>query len=438
MKVAYDDDSSWPFVWYLRDFDNAQFYGKKPGSPFDAEVVIVGPANEASVKPLLGNKYYRRQYRLIWWPNQDWYMNMTPKSLWADLRDATARKKLWNVLFYRKHEASLTAWPYVHNFAIYVRRDTAQQLWDYGPETLMAAGPLPGDEYLDKWEQRQADLTWGSLGSGPGQFRAPKGLAIDADGNIYVADSQNHRIQMLDANGHFLREWGGEGNGTGQFKEPWGIAVAPNGDIYALDTWNHRIQVYDGQGVLKRTWGIFGQVQDPNGPGNILYGPRDITFDSEGFFYVVDTGNKRVVKYDPKGRMVGATGGPSDMPFQEPVGIAVGKDGAIYVADTWNQQIQVFDQDLVFLRRWSVLAWDGTSVVNKPYLAVDQAGNVYATDPEGYRVFKYDDHGKLLRVWGQYGTDRSSMNLPTGIKIDHMGRILITDSENHRILVFGK
>jgi len=236
---------------------------------------------------------------------------------------------------------------------------------------------------------------------------------------------------------HFIREWGGEGNGPGQFKEPWGVAVAPNGDVYALDTWNHRIQVYSEQGVLKRTWGVFGQVQEPSGPGNVFYGPRDIIFDDEGSFYVVDTGNKRVVKYDPEGRMVGATGGPSDMPFQEPVGIALGKDGTVYVADTWNQQIQVFDKDLVFLRRWPVVAWDGTSVVNKPYLAVDQTGNVYATDPEGYRVFKFDDHGKLLQVWGQYGTDRSSMNLPTGIKIDHTGRILITDSENHRILVLG-
>ncbi|MBN1400291.1 MAG: TIGR03663 family protein, partial [Anaerolineae bacterium] len=54
LKVAYDDDSSWPFVWYLRNFDNAQFYGKKPAGPFDAEVVIVGSANESAVKPFLG------------------------------------------------------------------------------------------------------------------------------------------------------------------------------------------------------------------------------------------------------------------------------------------------------------------------------------------------------------------------------------------------
>ena len=102
MKVAYDDDSSWPFVWYLRDYDNAQFYGKKPAGPFDAEVVIVGSANEAGVKPLLGNKYYRRQYRMIWWPNQDWYMSLSLDRLSKNLKDPGERKKLWDVVFNRK------------------------------------------------------------------------------------------------------------------------------------------------------------------------------------------------------------------------------------------------------------------------------------------------------------------------------------------------
>ena len=442
MKVAYDDDSSWPFVWYLRDFDNAQFYGKKPGGPFDAEVVIVGPDNEAGIKPLLGNKYYRRQYRLIWWPNQDFYMNMTPDSLLADLKDAAAREKLWNVLFYRKHEASLTSWPYVHNFAMYIRRDVVQQLWDYGPEALVAAGPLPGDEYVEAWKSRQAEAVWGSEGSGPGQFRAPKGLDLDADGNIYVADSQNHRIQVLDANGAFLRQWGEKGSGSGQLNEPWGVAVGPDGDVYVADTWNHRVQVFDAQGAYKRMWGTFGEVKDAFGSGEILYGPRDLVFDDEGNLYLSDTGNKRVVKYDKQGRMLGAAGGVGDADgqMQEPVGIGISAQGSIFVADTWNQRVQIFDKQLNFVRKWQVYAWEGMSVVNKPGLAVGESGSVYISDPEGYRVLKLDDTGKVLAAWGQNGSDMSSMNLPTGIALDSSvpgGRILVTDSDNNRVLVFS-
>ncbi len=439
MKVAYDDDTSWPFVWYLRNFDNAQFYGKQPAGPFDAEVVLVGPPNEAGIIPLLGNRYYRRQYRLIWWPNQDWYMNITPRGMWESARDPVARKEFWDVVFYRRHRVSVTAWPFVHNFAMYVRRDVAQQLWDYGPEALMATEPLPGDEIVERWESRQASAVWGSAGFGAGQFRAPKGLDLDADGNIYVADSQNHRVQMLSPEGSFLREWGVEGSAPGQFKEPWGVAISPEGAVYVADTWNHRVQVFDAQGEFQDTWGTFNEVSSPMGSGDSLYGPRDVVFDDEGYLYLTDTGNKRVVKYDQAGNMINAVGGAGAGPgqFQEPVGLAFDADGMLYVADTWNQRIQVFTKDLEFVREWPVNAWLGMSVVNKPYLAADGEGRIYATDPEGYRVIQFDRQGEVQRVWGQLGSDLSAMNLPTGIAVDAQGRVLVTDSENNRLLVFA-
>ncbi|MBC7255646.1 MAG: NHL repeat-containing protein, partial [Chloroflexi bacterium] len=410
----------------------------KPAGPLDADVVLVGLGNEAATKPFLGDRYYRRVYRLIWWPNQNWYMNMTLKGLWRDLHDKTARQKLWDVIFYRKYDVSLASWPFVSEFAMYIRRDIAQQLWDYGPEALLTTGPLPGDEYAAKWSQVAASAVWGSPGQGPGQFRAPKGVALDRAGNLYVADSQNHRTQVLDAQGRWVRMWGEEGTAPGQFKEPWGVAVAEDGTVYVADTWNHRIQVFDAEGNFLRMWGVFGQVLDPNTYPNLLYGPRDIAIDAAGYLYVADTGNKRIVKYDPYGQMVGAVGGEGsgDGQMLEPVGIAIGPDGALYVADTWNQRIQVFDANLRFLRKWPIYTWSGMSVVNKPYLAVDRWGNVYATDPEGYRILQFDAQGQVLATWGQYGTDSFSMNLPTGIEVDASGALFVSDSENGRILVF--
>ncbi|MFO7919124.1 MAG: TIGR03663 family protein [Anaerolineae bacterium] len=463
MKVAYDDDASWPFVWYLRNFENAQFYGKKPDAPFDAEVVLVGPPNESAVKPLLGNNYYRRQYRLIWWPNQDWYMDPELRSIregmqdkgpmgrlsdsflymgkmlqkvWRVVGDRSARQSLWDVFFYRKYEeASLTEWPHVHKFAMYVRRDVVQQLWDYGPEALTAAEPLPEDEYVEKWEQIRADSAFGEPSW---QLNKPKDLAVDAEGNVYVTDAHNHRIQVFDGNGQFLREWGTEGDQPGQFKEPWGVTVGPEGDVYVADTWNHRIQVFDGQGELERIWGTFGEVSDPMDAGDLLYGPRDLVVDEEGYLYISDTGNKRVVKYDPEGNMVKAVGGAGDKEgqMQEPVGLALSPEGDLYVADTWNQRIQVFDSDLNFSHSWAIHAWVDMSVVNKPYLAVGTGGNVYATDPEDHRIIAFDSQGQLLRVWGQEGSDLASMNLPTGITADMSGHLLVSDSGNGRVLVF--
>jgi len=438
MKVAYDDSSSWPFVWYLRDFTNAQFYGKTPGGPMDAEAVIVGPDNESAVKPFLGNRYYRRDYRLIWWPNQDWYMGMTPQSLWRDIASAEGRQKLWDVIFYRKHEKPLTDWYHVHKFALYVRRDVAQQLWDYGPEALTAGQTLPEDVYLEKWRQRTATTSWGAQGPQAGMLNAPKGLAMDAAGNAYVADSQNHRIQVFDASGGFLREWGGQGAEVGRFSEPWGVAVSPDGEVAVADTWNHRVQVFDAQGNWLRSWGVFGEA-DAGGAGTLLYGPRDVAYDAQGNLYVSDTGNKRVVKYDAEGTVLGIVGGVGAEPgqMQEPVGIALDAEGRLYVADTWNRRIQVFGPDLTFEREWPVVAWDGMSVVNKPYLAVHE-GRVYVTDPEGYRIIVYDRDGAVVDVWGQYGSDLGAMNLPTGIAVDAIGRVLVADSDNHRVVVFAE
>ncbi|OGO06003.1 MAG: hypothetical protein A2Y73_07430 [Chloroflexi bacterium RBG_13_56_8] len=438
LKVAYDDEVSWPFVWYLRNFPNAQFVGDKPAGPLDADVILVGTGNEAGIKHLLGNKYYRRQHRLIWWPLESWYKGMTLQKLWSDLKDPVTRGKYWDVIWSRKYEYSLTAWPYVQNFAMYIKRDLVQRLWDYGPETLVEVGTFPGDEYVEKWKSVTAVAAWGSPGDGPGQMRAPKGLALDAEGNLYVVDSQNHRIQVFDAQGNFLRAWGSEGTQPGEFKEPWGVAVSPSGEVYVADTWNHRIQVFDQTGAFVRMWGVFGETSQLDGAGNVFYGPRGLAFDSQGNLYVADTGNKRIIKYDPQGEMIAAVGGmgDGDGQLQEPVGIAIDQEGDLYVADTWNQRVQVFDSQLTFLRKWPVYAWEGMSVVSKPYLAVSNENHVYVTDPEGYRIIEFDQEGKLLSVWGQLGADLSSMNLPTGIAVDADGRVFVADSDNHRVLVF--
>ncbi|MHB0858441.1 MAG: flippase activity-associated protein Agl23 [Anaerolineae bacterium] len=438
MKVAYDSEVSWPFVWYLRNYTNGQFFGDSPSGPLDAEVVLVGTKNEAAVKPFLGNRYVRRGYRLIWWPNQNWYSGLTLQKIRDDLRNPVARQKAWDVIWNRKYEASLTAWPYVNNFGMYVRRDVVSELWDYGPETIVVSGSLPGDEYVELWADRPAQAAWGSSGAQLGQFTRPKGIAHDEAGNVYVADSGNHRIQVFDADGQPLRQWGSQGAEPGQLQEPWGVAVAPNGDVYVADTWNHRIQVYDSEGQFLFAWGVFGETSQADASGNLLYGPRDVAFDSQGNLYVTDTGNKRIVKYDTQHQMIGAAGGLGDGEgqLQEPVGIAIGPDDMLYVADTWNHRIQVFDSDLNPVRRWEVAGWESTSVNNKPYLAVDAEGNVYATDPENYRVLVFDGQGKLLRVWGRHGTELAAVNLPTGIEIDPAGRVLVADSQNDRILVY--
>ena len=471
IPLAYDNDSSWPFAWYLRDFPNAHFYGEKPDKPFDEPVVLVGSANESAVKPYLSDDYYRFDNRLIWWPLEKYkdftwqnlkhklppdeqpppppegeqekvptwtYLKLLVKELVEQARDSEKRQTLWKIIWHREFQESTDEWPLVHRFALYVRKDVANQLWDFsvGPA---APGTLPQDPYADSYQTVEAVKVWGAQGNAEGQFSNPRNVAVGPEGYLYVADSGNHRVQKFDPEGNYLLGWGGQGNAPGQFQEPWGITVDAQGQVYVADTWNHRVQVFDSNGTFLRQWGAHGQVQDlaPDTAG-LFWGPRDIVIDGQGRVLVTDTGNKRVQVFESTGEFITMFGGLGTASGQmnEPVGLAVGPEGRIYLADTWNQRVQVFDADYKFDSSWDIDGWRGESVVNKPYLAVDNLGRVYVTDPEGYRVLVFSGEGEPVAVFGQIGTDAASFNLPTGIATDAAGYVYVADADNHRIMKF--
>jgi DNA-binding beta-propeller fold protein YncE len=431
--VAFDEFTSWPFWWYLRDYPNKVFFGKEPVGPLDAPVVLVGLDNESAVRPYLTD-YTRQQYRLRWWFPED-YRALTPLTIWEYLRDPAMRQSAINFLLYRELEKPLGS----SDFAFYLRKDVAAQIWESSAVPIADQVEVT-TEYAEAHRELTAITTWGEPGTSEGQLNFPKGIAVDSQGNVYVADSQNHRIQKFDSEGTFITAWGSPGEAPGQFSEPWGIAVDGDDNIYVSDTWNHRIQKFTTDGEFITYWGVFqdtgGELLDPQG---MFYGPRDIAIDAEGNLHVTDTGNKRVQKFDSEGNPLGQWGGGGAEPgqFLEPVGIAVDAQGSIYVADTWNQRIQVFDGDFQFLMQWRVEAWLGESIANKPYLAVDGEGNVYTTDPEGYRVLVLDSTGELVRIFGKYGTDEASFDLPIGITLDQEGNVYVSDSNNHRIMKFA-
>jgi DNA-binding beta-propeller fold protein YncE len=271
-------------------------------------------------------------------------------------------------------------------------------------------------------------------------------VAVDGEGNVYVVDSDNNRIEKLDANGKFLLAWGNKAPDSppfppGQFNQPWGIAVDKSGNVYVADTWDYRIQKFDASGKFLTEWGSNGDTRgDPKVNPTQFYGPRAIAVDAQGNVLVTDTGNKRVLKFSPTGEPLAQFGGvgSGNGQFQEPVGIGIDSQGNIYVADTWNQRIQKFDSGLNYVAQWPVQAWDGQSIVNKPYLAVSPDGSVFVTDPEGARIIKFSSDGQLQAVFGTPGTDLSSFSLPTGLAFDTQGNLYVADSGNHRVMVFSK
>jgi uncharacterized protein (TIGR03663 family) len=442
LVVMYDDETSWPYSWYLKDYGKAIYQPKGPTSPPEAPVVLVGLVNDDPVRPLMG-KYTRTPLKMRSWFPEDGYKTLTVSGIANTITDPVLRDRFWRFLLNRElfdqvgNEVTAGKLGST-DFVVYVRKDLSDSFW--GPGLLAGTETQPReDPYAGKQRSVGAILSFGAKGSADGQFAEPKGITVDSAGDIYVTDTQNHRIQKFDAAGKYLLKWGAKGEGDGQFTEPWGVAVDKAGNVYVADTFNYRIQKFDSAGKFLAKWGAFVDTRGQAGGSTAgLYGPRAIAFDGNGNLWVTDTGNKRLMKYDTDGKFLAQFGsvGTDDGRFNEPVGLAIDPGGNIYVADTWNQRIQKFDASFKLLAQWPVAGWDGGSVLNKPFLAADADG-VYATDPEQHHVLRFNSTGSVLAVFGQLGMDTSSFNMPIGIALDGANNLYVTDAFNNRVLKFA-
>lgn len=179
-----------------------------------------------------------------------------------------------------------------------------------------------------------------------------------------------------------------------------------------------------------------------------LNAPRDIAIAPDGTIYVADSGNNRILHLDESGNLLDAWGeyGASDYnqgvmapagTFNEPWGVAVGPDGSVYVADTWNNRIQKFTSDGEFVTLWGEFGaaetryhfWGPRGV------AVDEQGRVFVTDTGNKRVVIFDRDGFDLAVFGGAGMGVGQMDEPVGIEVDDQGRVYIADTWNDRIQI---
>jgi sugar lactone lactonase YvrE len=468
--VAYDASApdtgvSWPVVWYLRDYTALRSFDKPTRSLRDAVAVIVDQKNFESINAALGDEFYQFDYIRMWWPNQD-YFNLDQTRVVDAITDPLIREGIFDIWFNRDYTAyaqatgstsmTLTSWQPADQMRLYVRKDVASKIWNYGVGPSEA--PVAADPYEAATLMIPADQIFGADRYPPLGLNAPRSIAAGPDGDIYVADSRNHRILHIAADGSLLQEWGtfamidynqpltAEGAlqqaPLGTLNEPWGVAVGPDGSVYVSDTWNHRIQKFTADGKPVKAWGQYGQPapEDPTSQSS-FWGPRGIAVDSQGRVFVADTGNKRIAVFDEDGNYITEFGGAGLDPgqFDEPVGVAVSGDGTVYVADTWNQRVQSFipndDGSLYFpLNQWEVSAWFGQSLENKPFIAVGGDNHVFITDPEGYRVIEFTENGEFVRTWGDYGVGVDEIGLAAGVAVDKDGFVWLTDAANNRIL----
>ncbi|MBN1451836.1 MAG: TIGR03663 family protein [Anaerolineales bacterium] len=448
---APDTGVSWPFVWYLRDYTNQRSFDQPTKALRDTVFVVVDAKNFDKIEPALGPGYYRFDYIRMWWPSQD-YFGLTRERIADALRNPQVRAGIWDIWFDRDYtryanalartDLSPTNWQPADQMRLYIRKDVAAQIWNYG------AAPVETVDIVDPTEGKAislaTDLVIDAAQAEPVLLNAPRSLAFAPDGTLYVADSRNNRIVHFEADGKVIGSWGTLGGVSapadpGTFNEPWGLAVGPDGSVYVSDTWNHRIQKFTPDGQPITSWGQYGQADQQDG----FWGPRGLAVDAEGNVYVADTGNKRIVVFDADGNYLTEFGSAGLEPgqFDEPVGVAIDANGMVYVTDTWNQRVQTFepadDKSFFFpVRQWDVFGWYGQSLDNKPFIAVNAEGHVFVTDPEQYRVIEFTGEGEVVRTWGDFGDTSTTFGLASGIAVDAEGRVWVTDGAYNRIMRF--
>jgi predicted membrane-bound mannosyltransferase/DNA-binding beta-propeller fold protein YncE len=444
MPVAYDSANSWPLAWYLRNHPG--FYGDQPNRADlqRAPVVIAGPQNWQKIENLLGPEYTRFEVIRIWWPMEG-YKDMSWKRISGALVNPEKRAAIWDIFWSRDYSryAKITGenlnppmkWSLEDRMRVYIRKDVVAKISDLKLSVAQIGDiPVQVDAYATKrvtTNPLQVLPTAGLLN--------PRSMAFAPDGSVYVLDTGNSRVMHLDARGQVLASWGSAtpkdqtpaANST--FSEPWGIAVDAKGNVFVADTWNHRIQKFDSQGNFLLAWGVAGLSADGL---DHFWGPRGIVVSADGTVYVTDTGNRRVVAFDENGKGLFEFKSDGDARLNEPVGITMDASGQILVADTWNMRLAKFDSQGNYLTSWSVQAWTNVTNNEKPFVTTDASGNVYLSDPEENRIMVFNTTGAILGVFGELGSADNSFNLPTGLAMSPSGSLWVTDTGNNRIVVY--
>lgn len=454
VKVAYDNDSSWPFTWYLRDYPNREYFGDSPSrSITDAEVVIVGSNSWSKVDPLLEGQYVESTHTFLWWPMEQ-YRKLTANSILGDpkvergqrrgLFNPDVRASITEIFLHRDYEKyqgvyggnlSISEWPLRHDLKLYIRNDVVVNLAELGIGGDSVE--LPEVPYSEKELIMEPVQVIGldAVAAGSALLN-PRNVVVGNDGTVYVADTGNHRIAVFAPDGTYQSSFGSFGSEPGQLNEPWAVAVFGEFLVVA-DTWNHRLQLFSMGGEFVRVIGGSGSPSGDDGAYGLFFGPRDVVVIPSGLA-VSDTGNHRIQLFDESGSFEQSSGSSGFAPgqYSEPVGMAVLPGGGVVVADTWNSRIQVLNSNLEPVRQFRVEGWLGTSISNKPYLAVGNGGEIFVTDPEAYRVLIFDQLGSYLGRFGYFSAGTDGFGLPTGLATDSEGFLYVADAANNRILKF--
>ncbi|HUC00781.1 MAG TPA: LamG-like jellyroll fold domain-containing protein [Solirubrobacterales bacterium] len=261
----------------------------------------------------------------------------------------------------------------------------------------------------------------GASGTGNGQFTHPADIAIDAKGNLWVADQGNNRIQELNEKGEFVKAFGVWGTGNGQFKAPKSIAFDSKGNYWVADSGNNRLEQFNEKGEFLKAVGSAG-----SGNGQFK-GPEGIAIDPSGNIWVADTYNNRIQKLNEKGEFVKVVN-PGAMGAIEPTGIDVGPGGNVWIADWANNRVVELSEAGEFVRAFGSEGTGNGQFKRPDSIAADGNGTIWVSDQNNGRVQGFNEKGEYRQQFGSAGSGAGQFGYPSGIAVDSSGRPWVIDA----------
>jgi streptogramin lyase len=282
-----------------------------------------------------------------------------------------------------------------------------------------AAGSLPVEHPLALPSPSAGQIQVISTHFGETLLSQPRGIAVGPDGRVYVADTGNHRLLILDRDGSLISQVNG---GEEPFDDLSDVAVDDSGQVYVLDAGRARLSLFDGKGQY------LGEV--PAQP-DYLSRSRGLFVDNQNRLWLANTSSSRLVALDLAGNVVMQFPIAADGQAQ-PVDVAVMPDGSIYSTDIILDKLIRFGPDGQQRDSWPI---PHSTSVDGAHLAVDASGGLYVTLPEEGQVMRLDPQDGAIKSWELRRQGDGQKMKPVGVAVDAEGQIWTVDSAGGNIAV---
>jgi RHS repeat-associated protein len=281
--------------------------------------------------------------------------------------------------------------------------------------------------------------SFGSKGTGPGQFKRPTGIAVDGKGNVWIADRGNNRVQKLSETGTYYGQvysYKAEGVTIDSSGNMWVASASSVEEFSPSREYIKEIGSSSTLYVVKETGPpAYSSTLGSSDIGNEPFThPYDVALDPAGDIWAVNSGNDRVEEFVAGGgyKQFGSEGTAAGQ-FKTPEGIAIDHSGNVWVVDSGNQRLEEFSANGTFITQIATQNWWPRTV------AIDANGNLWETGGilGSEKVVEYSPSGAQLLLFGSHGNGEGQFYEPWGIAIDPKGNVWVADSVNNRLQEFS-